>query len=342
MNAISAKLLEDSIQGTANQFQRDREFTDAKANRERDDAMRRELLENTIKRQGMDDTRQRERDKATAAYRKEQGDNVKERNRITDERYTADQTTKAAKEAMSEKQTLFKAATSLNATGQLDDASREKFNKFLADDEHFGTTGIQLGKPDPKYLKTQGKQPAIKMALDGANEYRQQAADATDEDEATRLNNYADLIESWAKKQGEFATPKPLNDILTEKHPAVVGHPEVPAIPGEKHWYGDKAGVPGQPAVADQPAYNVTRHVPAGQPIGPLTTPPTAPLGSAAPVQPPTLSPLGTNAPPPAPGVAAPSDHGYQVGRIYPHPKLGNMKYLGGNPAVSTSWAPAQ
>lgn len=111
-------------------------------------------------------------------------------------------------EAMKEKQKLFESAAVLNSTGQLPDDARDQFNDFLANDEHFGATGLQLGKPDPRFTKNGNGPTAIQKALSNAQDYRTQASQAEDPDEAKRLSDYADMTESWVKKQGQFAPLK--------------------------------------------------------------------------------------------------------------------------------------
>lgn len=124
----------------------------------------------------------------------------------------------ASQEDMKNKQSLLQTVIGLNATGQLSDDDRDNVNDWIAKDEHLGTTGIQLQAPDPKFQKGQNKQPATVAALNSAADFRKQAQETKDPDEATRLNDYANWTESWVKKQGTFASqvPKPTENVTNQ------------------------------------------------------------------------------------------------------------------------------
>lgn len=60
---------------------------------------------------------------------------------------------------------------------------------------------------DEKYGASKGKSPTIVSALDDAAEKRKEADASDDPAESQRLNDYADTIEGWAKKQTSFKPP---------------------------------------------------------------------------------------------------------------------------------------
>jgi hypothetical protein len=129
--------------------------------------------------------------------------------------------------AAQQKQGLFQSVVALNATGQLSDDARDDFNDWLAADEHFGPTGLQIKVPDNP--NTKNKDAAVVNAIKSAKQYRDLAKAASDPDQAAEFNSYADKLEAWVTKQGEFkpaegfeeTTTKPTIDPLTGKQTGV-------------------------------------------------------------------------------------------------------------------------
>lgn len=115
----------------------------------------------------------------------------------------------AAAEKVKEKQGLFTSAIALNSTGQLSDDDRDNFNDWLSNDEHFGSTGLQLSKPDPSMQKNNQRLSAVGSAVAQAQQYRALQGQTDDEDQAKQYGNMADMLESWVKKQATGATFTP-------------------------------------------------------------------------------------------------------------------------------------
>lgn len=106
------------------------------------------------------------------------------------------------------KQGLFKSVAGLNATGQLSPDARNAFNKWLSTDDHFAPTGLQIQEPDPKFQNKKFKEPAIVQAVKSAQDYRDQAAQSDDPEQQKQFLGYADMLESYSKRQGSFSPVK--------------------------------------------------------------------------------------------------------------------------------------
>lgn len=122
------------------------------------------------------------------------------------------------------KQEMFKSIAALNATGQLTDEGRKKFNDFLAKDEHFGPAGIQLQVPDPKLQKSANKPSALASTIQTAQNYRQQAEDTDDPNEKAQFTHYADMLEKAVDKQSKFASEVPKSGSTTANEYDAAGH----------------------------------------------------------------------------------------------------------------------
>lgn len=69
-------------------------------------------------------------------------------------------------------------------------------------------SGKGIDVNDPKYSGANGgKKPAVSQALEDAQGYREKASASDDPDEAKQWNEYADYLESFAKKSGQFKPP---------------------------------------------------------------------------------------------------------------------------------------
>lgn len=107
-------------------------------------------------------------------------------------------TTRMSQQDQRDKAALLQTVIGLNAGGQIDDL--DSVNEWLANDEHFGPTGIQLKAPPAKPTPQAG-QNALAQAYRQADMFRQQAGESDDPDLADRYNTYADNLEKWANLQ---------------------------------------------------------------------------------------------------------------------------------------------
>lgn len=154
--------------------------------------------------------------------------------------------------AQQDKQEMLKTMLNLNAGGMLDDEGIKKVNDWIESDPDISKTGIHIKAP-PQKAPPQVGQNSVAQALVLAKQFR----DAGN-------NEYADILESFAKKQSQDY------ETVTEETPA---QPETPGTPAESHFFGaDTPATPGKPAT---PKRTVTRKVPVGS--GASDFPPGAP-----------------------------------------------------------------
>lgn len=318
MTTTEAELLLRSIGSLGDSFaqQKDRERQqsqfDARMDMERQNADRQEK-----ERLATEDYRKSARDAAAAHYSKmEQG-----------QANAADLA--ASKARMEWKQKLLQSALHSNATGQLDDGSRESFNKWLANDEDMKTTGLQLGKPSSLMAKPGAKESASVNVINSMNDFRSRAKASQDPEEQKELNHAADLLEGIATKMGTVKTPTPpMDTIRTEttipKVPADSGSPALSESLLHK-LSGGKFGTPATPAVAPTPEqperkiYHTTKvpAIPIGVGSPAPSSPPIGTVGNLA-AQTPTMT---TDNMPDAP--VNPQDR--ITGQVYKSPKGGKL-----------------